>query len=288
MQRSIWCEICWHKGEQRVVEGKPHIAVALLPQVVAVAHAAAAQILTIYEAGFSVEEKADHSPLTDADLAAHAAIVSGLSALTPALPVLSEESAEIPFEVRRQWQQYWLVDPLDGTREFIKRNGEFTVNIALIDRGAPVLGVIVVPASGVTYFAAHGVGAYKQAARAEPQQIKTRAFNEESIVVASSRSHGSDALEDFLAQFGGCQQAVMGSSLKFCLVAEGVADLYPRFGLTSEWDSAAAHCIVQQAGGQVFDLNLQPLRYNTKSSLLNPHFLVVGDCSQDWARFLAL
>jgi len=261
-------------------------AAALLPDVLAVAHVAAQQIMAIYESGFNVEHKQDRTPLTEADLAAHHAIVAGLSALTPNIPVLSEESVEIPFEVRSAWQQYWLVDPLDGTREFIKRNGEFTVNIALIEGGVPVLGVIVVPESGLAYFAFQGGGAFKQLPGAEPSKIQTRTFDAANVVVASSRSHGSTELQGFLARLGGCQRIVMGSSLKSCQVAEGVADIYPRFGLTSEWDTAAAQCIVQEAGGELLALTLQPLRYNTKGSLLNPHFIVVGDPTYDWASLI--
>ncbi len=254
-----------------------HRAAELLPDVLTVAHAAARQIIAIYETGFKVEHKDDQTPLTDADLAAHDAIVAGLSRLTPDIPILSEESSEIPFDVRSTWDQYWLVDPLDGTREFIKRNGEFTVNIALIEAGEAVLGVIVVPVSGLAYFAVRGGGAFKQPAGGVPLPIKTRAFDADCVVVATSRSHGSEALQGFIARLGTHRQLTLGSSLKSCKVAEGLADIYPRFGLTSEWDTA---------GGQLLDLSLQPLRYNTKSSLLNPHFIVVGDLTHDWLPLL--
>ncbi len=263
-----------------------HWAAELLSEVLTVAHAAAQQILAIYETGFKIEHKDDQTPLTDADMAAHDTIVAGLSRLTPDIPILSEESVEISFEVRSTWQRYWLVDPLDGTREFIKRNGEFTVNIALIEAGEPVLGVIVVPESGLAYFAVRGGGAFKQPAGGVPLPIKTRACDADCIIVATSRSHGSEALKGFIARLGEHRQVTLGSSLKSCKVAEGLADIYPRFGLTSEWDTAAAQCIVEQAGGRLLDLSLQPLRYNTKSSLLNPHFIVVGDLAHDWASLL--
>ncbi len=264
-----------------------HLAAQLLPDVLALARAAADKVLSIYEEGFEVEQKGDMSPLTTADLAAHEIIVTALAELTPAIPVLSEESGDIPYEVRSNWQRYWLIDPLDGTREFIQRNGEFTVNIALIEAGEAVLGVIVVPESGVAYFAAQGGGAAKQLAGGAVVPIKTRPFDVNHIVVAASRSHGSDALLAFVAGLGACRQVALGSSLKFCLVAEGLADLYPRFGLTSQWDTAAAQCIVQQAGGRVMTLNLQPLSYHAKESLLNPHFIVYGDSEYDWGGYLS-
>jgi len=268
-------------------EEQHSLAAELLPAVLAVAHTAAREILAIYEAGFNVEQKEDKTPLTEADLAAHEIIVAGLSELAPDIPILSEESGDIPFEVRSTWLRYWLVDPLDGTREFIQHNGEFTVNIALIDAGEPVLGVIVVPVSGTAYFAAQGGGAFKQFADNVAMPIKTRPFDVNNTVVAASRSHGNAAQQEFIARLGECHEVGLGSSLKFCLVAEGRADLYPRLGLTSEWDTAAAQCIVQQAGGLVLGLDLQKLTYNSKESLLNPHFLVFGDREHDWRQLLA-
>ncbi len=259
---------------------------ALLGGVTDIAAAAGVKILEVYSREFDVAHKDDRSPLTEADLAAHQAIVSGLEALTPGIPVLSEESAEVPFEERASWQQYWLVDPLDGTREFIKRNGEFTVNIALIDNHEPVLGVIVVPVSGVCYFAARGIGAFRQDRGAEPQQLQVRAYDPEKVVIAGSRSHASERLKMFLERAGKHELISMGSSLKSCLVAEGRADIYPRLGLTSEWDTAAAQAVVEGAGGILTDLSLAPLRYNTKDSLLNPEFLVIADRSHDWSQYL--
>lgn len=258
----------------------------LLGPVIALAEDAGHRILEIYETDFDVTHKSDNSPLTEADMAAHNAIDAGLAILTPELPILSEESAHIPFSERSTWQRYWLVDPLDGTREFVKRNGEFTVNIALIDNHEPVLGVIYTPVSGVTYYAARGYGAYKKLPQGVPERIHTREKQPGRVMVAGSRSHSGDSLHAFLGRIGDYDIISMGSSLKSCLVAEGRADIYPRLGPTSEWDTAAAQCIVEEAGGRVTELDRTPLRYNTKDSLLNPHFLVSGDPNYDWTRFL--
>lgn len=258
----------------------------IIKDIIGLATVAGERILEIYNTDFDVAHKEDNSPLTAADMAAHDTIVEGLGRLTPELPVLSEESVTIPFAVRASWQRYWLVDPLDGTREFIKRNGEFTVNIALIDNHQSVLGVVYTPVSGVSYYAARGTGAFKQQAGEKPVQIHTRDKQADKTVVAGSRSHRGDSLNAFLARLGEYEIISMGSSLKSCLVAEGIADIYPRLGPTSEWDTAAAQCVVEEAGGQLLDTSMQALRYNTKDSLLNPHFLVIGDGSFDWARYL--
>jgi len=261
-----------------------------LPQltgaVCAIARDAAREILKIYNSEFTIEHKDDRSPLTAADMAAHDTICRGLQDLTPDIPVLSEESVNIPFSTRKNWQYYWLVDPLDGTREFIKRNGEFTVNIALIDKHAPVLGVIHVPVTGTCYFACQGHGASKKSGDGGPVTIKTRATRAGSFSVAGSRSHGSDKQQAFFRKLGDIEIHAIGSALKFCLVAEGLVDIYPRFGPTSEWDTAAAQCIVEEAGGIVTGLDLEPLRYNSKESLLNPDFLAIADRSFDWQPYL--
>ena len=260
---------------------------ALLDPVAELALLAGKEILTVYNSEeFSIEEKADKSPLTAADLASHHAIVDGLTALTADIPVLSEESASLPYAERSAWQRYWLVDPLDGTREFIKRNGEFTVNIALIDAGVPVLSVVHVPVSGVSYLACKGQGAFKQEPGGERRAIRVRKLGDGPVMVVGSRSHRGESLNSFLDKLGEHEMVGMGSSLKLCLVAEGAADLYPRLGPTSEWDTAAAQCVVEQAGGFVTDTAMEPLRYNTKDSLLNPFFLVFGDDSRDWSRYL--
>lgn len=259
----------------------------LLGPTVELARAAGREILEVYAQDFSVEHKDDRSPLTAADMAAHHIIVAGLQALTPGLPILSEEEAAIPYAERSRWSLYWLVDPLDGTREFIKRNGEFTVNIALINDHRPILGVIYVPVSGVCYYACRGAGAYRQAPGDAPQAIRARPWQGGHITVAGSRSHRDERFDRFLAQFEDHSIISMGSSLKSCLVAEGKADIYVRLGPTSEWDTAAAQCIVEEAGGKLLDTAMQPLRYNTKESLLNPFFIVCGDGEQDWAKYLA-
>lgn len=258
----------------------------LIDDIIDLATEAGHRIMEIYDTDFDVEQKSDNSPLTAADMAAHHTIIAGLEKLTPGVPILSEESADIPFTERSQWLRYWLVDPLDGTREFVKRNGEFTVNIALIENHESVLGVVYTPVTGVTYYAARGCGAFKKLPDSAPVAIHTRRKAEDKSIIAGSRSHRGDSLEAFLQRIGDYEIISMGSSLKSCLVAEGRADIYPRLGPTSEWDTAAAQCVVEEAGGRLTKTNLEPLRYNTKESLLNPHFLVFGDPDYDWSQFL--
>ncbi|MDX1519439.1 MAG: 3'(2'),5'-bisphosphate nucleotidase CysQ [Gammaproteobacteria bacterium] len=250
-----------------------------------IAASAGKQILEIYNTDFSVEDKDDKSPLTAADMASHETIIAGLLGISEDIPVLSEESSSIDWEDRKQWNTYWLVDPLDGTREFIKKNGEFTVNIALIHEHRPVLGSVYVPATGVCYSGIRGAGAFREDQQG-PVAIHTRKTREDRLAVAGSRSHGSEAQEAFMQRLGNAETMAIGSSLKFCLVAEGKVDIYPRFGPTSEWDTAAAHCVVEQAGGLVTDTQLDPLLYNNKESILNPHFLVIGDPEFDWRPYL--
>jgi len=258
----------------------------LLEPVVELAQQAGREILDIYNSEFAIQEKEDKSPLTEADMASHHAIVDGLAAMTPDVPVLSEESADLPFAERAGWKRYWLVDPLDGTREFIKRNGEFTVNIALIEDGVAVLGVVHVPVTGISYLGCRGKGAFKREQDGAERAISVRELGSGPVMVVGSRSHRGDSLNRFLENLGEHEMVGMGSSLKLCLVAEGAADFYPRLGPTSEWDTAAAQCVVEQAGGTVTDTGMQPLRYNTKDSLLNPFFLVIGDTSRDWSTYL--
>ena len=260
---------------------------SLLEQVTALARQAGERILEVYNSDdYAVQEKDDRTPLTAADLAAHHTIVDGLGRLTPEVAVLSEESASLPYAERSTWRRYWLVDPLDGTREFINRNGEFTVNIALIDDGVPVLGVVHVPVTGISYSACRGRGSFKQVGDGRPESIRVRKLDGGPVMVVGSRSHRGSSLNAFLEKLGKHEMVGMGSSLKLCLVAEGIADIYPRLGPTSEWDTAAAQCVVEQAGGQVTDTHMQPLRYNTKDSMLNPFFLVFGDASHDWSQYL--
>ena len=243
---------------------------------------AGAAIMAIYARDFSCATKSDASPLTEADLASHQILVHGLQQLDASIPVLSEEAADVDWEVRRHWQRYWLIDPLDGTREFIKRNGEFTVNIALIENHQPVLGVVYSPALGRLFSAARGLGAWHQQLtletglpQAPAQQIASKPHLPGEVwQVVGSRSHAGEGMQRWLKALGDYHLVSMGSSLKLCLVADGSAHVYPRLGPTCEWDTAAAHAIVLEAGGQVLDADDRPLRYNTKAEYLNPHFFV--------------
>lgn len=249
----------------------------LLPSVVAVAREAGQSILEVYdEAEPAVERKPDQSPQTAADLASHHVILNGLALLSPHWPVLSEESPAVPFVERMTWRHFWLVDPLDGTKEFLQRNGEFTVNIALMEDGAPILGVVYAPALDKLYFAARGAGAHK-VDREITSPIRVARAGKTLLRTLVSRSHGcpEERLERFIHGAERCEFMVMGSSLKFCLVAEGAADFYPRLGLTMEWDTAAAHCILEEAGGSLTDLDGNPMKYN-KPVLRNPGFLARG------------
>jgi 3'(2'), 5'-bisphosphate nucleotidase len=256
----------------------------LARQIGEIARAAGAAIMTVYHSDFAVQTKADESPLTAADLAAQQVIMAGLTELDPLVPVLSEEAKALAWSERRHWSRYWMVDPLDGTREFVKRNGEFTVNIALIEQHRSVLGVVLAPVTGELYVGAHGQGAWLQTqADGEWQRIRTRPLGTPPQV-AGSRSHGGTQ-GGLLEQLIGSDYELlpMGSSLKFCLIARGAADVYLRLGLTSEWDTAAAQCVLDEAGGAVLDMSGRPFRYNRGESLLNPEFVAVGDSSIDWA-----
>ncbi|NNF17526.1 MAG: 3'(2'),5'-bisphosphate nucleotidase CysQ [Gammaproteobacteria bacterium] len=255
-----------------------------LEPVVEICRAAGDAILDVYNTEFTVDFKDDRSPLTNADRASHEHILQHLTRLTPDIPVLSEESAVIEWSTRRHWDPYWLVDPLDGTKEFVNRNGEFTVNVALIYQHRPVMGVVHVPVANASYFGAHEFGAWKSSGT-NRERIHTRTCAETPIVVGS-RSHAGDSLKQFLQKLGNHHLTPMGSSLKFCLVAEGKADVYPRFGPTSEWDTAAAHAVVDAAGGSVQNLNAQDLRYNTGDHILNPWFVVSGDPGFNWQQYL--
>lgn len=244
------------------------------------------RILKIYATDFAVNKKSDQSPVTAADMAAHDTIVRGLQRLTPELPVLSEESSQIPFSERRRWGSYWLVDPLDGTKEFINRNGDFTVNIALVQEHAPVVGVVHIPVENLSYYGVVGAGAYRVKTGAAPQAIQVRPLDGKTLRVVASRSHRGELLDGYLEKLGAHEIVSRGSALKFCLVAEGAADVYPRLGPTSEWDTAAGHAVLLAAGGQVINVDGSPLRYNRKESLLNPHFIAYADASRDWRQYL--
>ena len=245
-----------------------------LPAIIDIAEQAGQAILAVYQqdnSAFNITGKADDSPLTAADLAAHKLIVKALTALTPELPVLSEEAADISWDIRKTWQRYWLVDPLDGTKEFIKRNGEFTVNIALIEHGEPVLGVIHAPVLAKTYYAAKGQGAFlKQGATSKAIAV---AKPSDTVRVVGSRSHPSPDLAGYLTQFPKHDMVPVGSSLKFCLVAEGSADVYPRFGPTMQWDTGAGHIIALEAGASVSFDGIASKMYQ-RENLRNPNFIV--------------
>lgn len=260
---------------------------SLLPGIVKIARQAGERILAVYETDFDVQTKADTSPLTAADLAAHDTILAALKKLTPGWPILSEESAAIDFATRSGWSRYWLVDPLDGTKEFVNRNDEFTVNIALIDDHRPVLGVVHVPVSGRDYYACRESGAWRQDPGEEPVSIQASPSCGRPVRVVGSKSHRGSSLDAFLERLGDYELVPMGSSLKICLVADGSADIYPRLGPTSEWDTAAAQAVVEFAGGQMTDIDGEAIRYNQKADLLNPYFLVFGDSSVDWPRLLS-
>ncbi len=252
------------------------------------ARKAGERIIEVYENGFEITMKSDHTPLTTADLEAHQIIANGLVEFGLNIPVLSEESSSVPYIERYNWENYWLVDPLDGTREFIKRNGEFSVNIGLIQNGIPIIGVIYAPVLKKAYFAAKGFGAWKQYDNNEPEKIHVRETPKDKVTVACSRSPviGPD-MKVFLKRLGDHDEVAMGSALKSCLVAEGVADVYARLGPTSEWDTGAAQCIVEEAGGQMTDIRMQNLRYNTRESLLNPHFFAFGSKKEkNWSDYL--
>lgn len=249
-----------------------------LDAILAIAKEASDSILDIYSRSnqFAVTAKADASPLTQADLLAHEKIFAGLSQLTPDVPILSEEQADIPFHIRQQWNIYWLIDPLDGTKEFIRHSSDFAINIALIKNHQPIFGLIYAPVSGQIFYAAQGRGAYKKLLTQAAEKIHVRQLPELSVVTVG-HYYKLVKLKTILVDFGKYEVLTMGSALKFAAIAEGVADFYPRLGITSEWDTAAGQIIVEEAGGSVVDFTFQSLRYNCKESLINPPFLAMGD-----------
>ena len=258
---------------------------ALLDGVLALAGRAATSILEVYAAPFDAEHKADGTPVTVADRRADRLIREGLRDIAADIPIISEETPPPPVAERRSWARLWLVDPLDGTREFVRRSDEFTVNIALVEAGQPVLGVVLAPVSGIAWYAARGAGAWRRQGHAQPCRIHSRACPQ-TPVVAASRSRRNELVNEFLRNLGIDEPTRVGSSIKTCLVAEGTADVYPGFSVTSEWDTAAAQCVLEEAGGRLSDLRMQPLRYNTGAGLDNPRFLAVGDPRRDWPRLL--
>lgn len=261
----------------------------LLPAVLELVQQAGAVILPFWRQGVQVVEKADASPVTAADLAAHRVLADGLQALDSSIPVLSEEDADIALSERAGWTRWWLVDPLDGTKEFIADSEEFTVNVALIEHGQVVFGVVGIPATGVCYYGGTGLGAWRLEAGGEREAIAVRDTPVSGLTVVASRRHGSAEQEQLLAalaaRVGELERVSVGSSLKFCQLAEGAADCYPRLAPTSQWDTAAAQGVLEGAGGVVLTLQGEPLRYDAHESLLNPFFLALP-ANAEWRELL--
>ena len=274
-----------------MIRSNPALVDEVREGVIAIARDAAAAILRIYDSEFIVQRKHDNSPLTAADLAAHHCIVDGLARLTPDIQVLSEESAhEVSAAQRRQWSRLWVVDPLDGTREFVKRNGEFTVNIALVEDGVAVFGVVQAPVTGEVWHGGAGLGAFRRDGD-DDVVLRARVPAVPPLRVAASRSHRDPRSEAFIARMlrdvGGVEPLGLGSSLKFCRLAEGGMDVYPRFGPTSEWDTAAGQCVLEGAGGCVLDPTGRPLRYNQRDTVLNGDFIALGDPGLPWREWVS-
>jgi 3'(2'), 5'-bisphosphate nucleotidase len=264
----------------------------LIPAVIALVRAAGAATLPHLRANVAVTEKADASPVTAADMAAHHLLNDGLVALDPSIPVLSEEAANIALSERAQWTRWWLVDPLDGTKEFIAGSEEFTVNVALIERGRVVFGVVGIPANGRCYYGGAGLGAWRAEADGSEQPISVRLAPEDAFTLVASKRHSSPAQERLLdglsERFGDLQLTSVGSSLKFCQLAEGSADCYPRLAPTSQWDTAAAQGVLEGAGGEVLTLKGEVLSYEARESLLNPSFLALPAAAEWRAELIQL
>ncbi len=254
---------------------------------VSISKIAGTRTLELFLPEITVTQKGDHTPLTAADLAANKIIIEQLQAIDSTLPILTEESCAVPLAERATWDTYWLVDPLDGTREFIKQNGEFSVNIALIHQGVPILGVVHAPVLDMTYWAAKGEGAWKQIGDTPPREISVRKAPDKRVTVALGwATQFSDKLTRFLDNLGDHHELRMGGALKSCLVAEGRADVYACLGPTGEWDTGAAQCIVEEAGGRITDTRMAGLRYNTGESLINPDFFAFGVSDRLWSDYL--
>ncbi|HHX8651205.1 TPA: 3'(2'),5'-bisphosphate nucleotidase CysQ [Vibrio diabolicus] len=262
----------------------------LLPQVIEIARSAGQMILEIYEKKqYEAYIKSDETPVTSADIAAHKLITERLSELTPDIPVLSEEDADISLEQRAQWERYWLVDPLDGTQEFIARSGDFATIIALVDNNKPTMGVVYGPVSGVTYYAYSGKGAWKIPDMSDSVKIHTHKHEQpgQSIAIAISRRQDINRITSRMSSAWNYDLIPLGSAaLKACLVAEGAVDCYLRLGPTGEWDTAATQCIVEEAGGRILSTQLEPLSYNERETLENPNFIVLGDADLPWNEIL--
>lgn len=256
----------------------------LLTEVEKIAREAGKIIMQIYARDFEVMMKVDKSPVTEADLAANDYIEHALKKLTPDIPILSEESEQLSFSERSQWDRYWLIDPLDGTRAFVRKSDEFTVNIALVSQHQPILGVVYIPVTEESYFAAQDEGAFKLGSDGKIMRIACRELVFPPAIIGNKSKTGE--MQRFLKKVGDYEFSQMSSSWKVCLVAEGSVDLYTRFFPTSEWDTAASHAVINEAGGQLVTTDMQPLLYNTKESLENPHFFVMGKNHKDWSLYL--
>lgn len=264
----------------------------LLPDVISITRSAGQLILDIYEnKSYESFVKSDETPVTSADLAAHKLVTERLMELTPDIPVLSEEAANIGLETRETWQRYWLVDPLDGTQEFIARSGDFATVIALVEHNRPVMGVVYGPVSGVTYYAYQGKGAWKIPDMSESLRIYSHKHElaGQSIAIAISRRQDINRITQRLSHQWNYDLIPLGSAaLKACLVAEGAVDCYLRLGPTGEWDTAATQCIVEEAGGRILNTQLDPLSYNERDTLENPNFIVLGDADLPWDEILKI
>lgn len=247
---------------------------SILPDVIKIADEASEKVLHIYQSDFKVNYKEDHSPITAADIASHDIIVKGLRQISRDIPILSEEGAEIPWEERKKWRRFWLIDPIDGTKDFTQRTGEFTVNIAMIEDGEPVMGVVTAPALKEAFWGIKGEGAHMRDRTGRVHRIRV-AEPKDTLRVVASKNHLNEETRAFIETLGSHETVQAGSSLKFCRIAEGHADIYPRMGPTSEWDTAAAHAVLVAAGGKVQTPEGQPLIYG-KENILNPNFIAAG------------
>jgi 3''(2''),5''-bisphosphate nucleotidase (EC 3.1.3.7) len=248
---------------------------SILPDVIKIADEASEKVLHIYQSDFKVNYKEDHSPITAADIASHDIIVKGLRQISRDIPVLSEEGAEIPWEERKKWRRFWLIDPIDGTKDFTQRTGEFTVNIAMIEDGEPVMGVVTAPALKEAFWGIKGEGAHMRDRTGRVHRIRV-AEPKDTLRVVASKNHLNEETRAFIDTLGAHETVQAGSSLKFCRIAEGHADIYPRMGPTSEWDTAAAHAVLVAAGGKVQTPEGHPLVYG-KENILNPNFIAAGN-----------
>ncbi|MCS4306439.1 3'(2'), 5'-bisphosphate nucleotidase [Rheinheimera pacifica] len=260
----------------------------LLDPVKSAAREAGAELWQLYQSGdFQQQQKADLSPVTSADLAANRIIINRLSELTPSIPIISEESHLIPLAQRQHWPRYWLIDPMDGTQEFVAKSGDFAVSIALVEHGWPALGVIYWPKEDIMYYASRGNGAFKQRRNLINRMRVNQHQAGQTLKIAVSRRQPLQPIVDLLQSQHDVEYIALGScSLKSCLVAEGKADCYMRLGPTGEWDTGAVHVIVEEAGGKILDSEFTPLSYNQRDTLANPDFMVMGQASIPWPKLI--